>query len=131
MIIGIGTDIIDITRIERVINRFGDRFKNRVFTKKEILKCEARKLSANSYAKRYAAKEACSKALGTGFRKSVYWRDIEVINNKSGKPELFLHNGARKKKKKLLPQNSSGQIDLSITDEYPYAQATVIITSLD
>ena len=131
MIIGIGTDIIDITRIERVINRFGDRFKNRVFTKKEILKCEARKLSANSYAKRYAAKEACSKALGTGFRKSVYWRDIEVINNKFGKPELFLHNGARSMFEKLLPQNTSGQIDLSITDEYPYAQATVIITSLD
>ena len=131
MIIGIGTDIIDITRIERVINRFGDRFKNRVFTKKEILKCEARKLSANSYAKRYAAKEACSKALGTGFRKSVYWRDIEVINNKSGKPELFLHNGARSMLEKLIPQNTSGQIDLSITDEYPYAQATVIITSLD
>ena len=131
MIIGIGTDIIDITRIERVINRFGDRFKNRVFTKREILKCEARKLSANSYAKRYAAKEACSKALGTGFRKSVYWRDIEVINNKSGKPELFLHNGARSMFEKLLPQNTSGQIDLSITDEYPYAQATVIITSLD
>ena len=131
MIIGIGTDIIDITRIERVINRFGDRFKNRVFTKKEILKCEARKLSANSYAKRYAAKEACSKALGTGFRKSVYWRDIEVINNKSGKPELFLHNGARSMFEKLLPQNTSGQIDLSITDEYPYAHATVIITSLD
>ena len=131
MIIGIGTDIIDITRIERVINRFGDRFKNRVFTKTEILKCEARKLSANSYAKRYAAKEACSKALGTGFRKGVYWRDIEVINNKSGKPELFLHNGARSVFEKLLPQNTSGQIDLSITDEYPYAQATVIITSLD
>ena len=131
MIIGIGTDIIDITRIERVINRFGDRFKNRVFTKKEILKCEARKLSANSYAKRYAAKEACSKALGTGFRKSVYWREIEVIKNKSGKPELFLHNGARSMFEKLLPQNTSGQIDLSITDEYPYAQATVIITSLD
>ena len=131
MIIGIGTDIIDITRIERVINRFGDRFKNRVFTKKEILKCEARKLSANSYAKRYAAKEACSKALATGFRKSVYWRDIEVINNKSGKPELFLHNGARAIFEKLLPQNTIGQIDLSITDEYPYAQATVIITSLD
>ena len=131
MIIGIGTDIIDITRIERVINRFGDRFKNRVFTKKEILKCEARKLSANSYAKRYAAKEACSKALGTGFRKGVYWRDIEVINNKSGKPELFLHNGARAIFEKLLPQDTTGQIDLSITDEYPYAQATVIITSLD
>tara|TARA_B100000927_G_scaffold291720_1_gene296121 strand:+ start:2248 stop:2643 length:396 start_codon:yes stop_codon:yes gene_type:complete len=131
MIIGIGTDIIDITRIEMVINRFGDRFKNRVYTKKEILKCEARKLSANSYAKRYAAKEACSKALGTGFRKGVYWRDIEVINNKSGKPELFLHNGARSVFEKLLPQNTSGQIDLSITDEYPYAQATVIITSLD
>ena len=131
MIIGMGTDIIDITRIEKVINKFGDRFKNRVFTQREILKCEARKLSVNSYAKRYAAKEACSKALGTGFRNGVYWRDIEVINNKSGKPELFLHNGANLMLEKLLPQNTSSKIDLSITDEYPYAQATVIITSLD
>mgnify|MGYP001326474149 CR=1 FL=1 len=131
MIIGMGTDIIDITRIEKVINKFGDRFKNRVFTQREILKCEARKLSVNSYAKRYAAKEACSKALGTGFSNGVYWRDIEVINNKSGKPELFLHNGANLMLEKLLPQNTSSKIDLSITDEYPYAQATVIITSLD
>tara|TARA_B100001121_G_C18659581_1_gene608167 strand:- start:380 stop:775 length:396 start_codon:yes stop_codon:yes gene_type:complete len=131
MIIGMGTDIIDITRIEKVINKFGDRFKNRVFTQREILKCEARKLSVNSYAKRYAAKEACSKALGTGFSNGVYWRDIEVINNKSGKPELLLHNGANLMLEKLLPQNTSSKIDLSITDEYPYAQATVIITSLD
>ncbi len=131
MIIGIGTDIIDVTRIEKVINRFGDRFKKRVFTPKEILKCESRILSINSYAKRYAAKEACSKALGTGFRNSVYWRDIEIINNKSGKPELYLHNGAKVMLSRLLPKNVSGKIDLSITDEYPYAQATVIITSVD
>ena len=131
MIIGIGTDIIDITRIEKVINKFGDRFKKRVFTPKEIFKCEARKLSINSYAKRYAAKEACSKALGTGFSNSVYWKDIEVVNNKYGKPELFLHNGAKTMLENLLPKNTIGQIDLSITDEYPYAQATVIITCTD
>ena len=126
MIIGIGTDIIDITRIERVINRFGDRFKNRVFTKKEILKCEARKLSANSYAKRYAAKEACSKALGTGFRKSVYWRDIEVINNQYGKPSIKLH-GKAKVILKNINKNSNTQIEVSLSDEKKYAIANVTI----
>jgi len=130
-VIGLGSDLIDIRRIENTLSKFGDRFKKRIFTENEIKKCERRKESAACYAKRFAAKEAAAKALGTGFRKSVYWRDIEVINNKSGKPELFLHNGARAIFEKLLPQNTIGQIDLSITDEYPYAQATVIITSLD
>ena len=94
-----------------------------------VSKCESRALSANSYAKRYAAKEACSKALGTGFRKGVYWKDIEIINNRYGKPEIFLHNGAKKRLDSLTPQGAIGKVDLSITDEYPYAQATVIITS--
>ena len=128
MILGIGTDVIDIKRIESVINRYGNRFKKRVFTTKEIAKCESRSLSINSYAKRYAVKEACSKALGTGFRRGVYWRDIEIINNKSGKPELYLHNGALKILNNLTPPNCVTKIDVSITDEYPYAQAIVIIT---
>jgi len=128
MILGIGTDIIDIKRIESVIDRYGNRFKKRVFTTKEIAKCESRRLSINSYAKRYAVKEACSKALGTGFRRGVYWRDIEIINNKSGKPELYLHNGALKILNNLAPPNCTAKIDVSITDEYPYAHAIVIIT---
>ena len=118
MIIGHGIDLIDIRRVEKTINKFGNRFINRIFTKGEIIRSDNRNRRIESYAKRFAAKEACSKALGTGFRKGVYWRDIEVINNKSGKPELFLHNGARSVFEKLLPQNTSGQIDLSITDEY-------------
>ena len=128
MILGMGTDIIDIKRIESVIDRYGDRFKKRIFTTKEIAKCESRRLSVNSYAKRYAVKEACSKALGTGFRKGVYWRDIEIINSKSGKPELYLHNGALEILKNLTPPDCTSKIDVTITDEYPYAQAIVIIT---
>lgn len=129
MIIGIGTDIIDIKRIEKTIDRFKSRFKVRVFSDQEVARCEGRILSANSYAKRYAAKEACSKALGTGFRKGVYWKDIEILNNRYGKPEIFLHNGAKKRLDFLIPQGAIGKVDLSITDEYPYAQATVIITT--
>lgn len=128
MIVGMGIDIIDIKRIESVIDRYGNRFKNRVFTSKEIAKCESRRLSINSYAKRYAVKEACSKALGTGFRRGVYWRDIEIINSKSGKPELYLQNGALEILNNLIPPNCTSKIDVSITDEYPYAQAIVIIT---
>lgn len=129
MIIGIGTDIIDIKRIEKTIDRFKSRFKVRVFTDQEVARSESRILSTNSYAKRYAAKEACSKALGTGFRKGVYWKDIEILNNRYGKPEIFLHNGAKKRLDFLIPQGAIGKVDLSITDEYPYAQATVIITT--
>ncbi len=128
MIVGMGIDIIDIKRIESVIDRYGNRFKNRVFTSKEIAKCESRRLSINSYAKRYAVKEACSKALGTGFRRGVYWRDIEIINSKSGKPELYLQNGALEILNNLIPPNCTSKIDVSITDEFPYAQAIVIIT---
>ncbi|MDG2187455.1 MAG: holo-ACP synthase [Hyphomicrobiales bacterium] len=128
MIVGIGSDIIDILRIEKVLFRFNQRFKNRVFTDLEVIKCDGRRLSVNSYAKRYAAKEACSKALGTGFRKGVYWKDIEIRNNKDGKPEISLHNGAKKRLETLIPDGNIGKLDLSITDEYPYAQATVIIT---
>ena len=127
--IGIGTDILDIRRIEKTINRFGNRFKKRIFTQNEIKKCEARKLSANCYAKRYAAKEAASKALGTGFRKGVFWKDLEVSNLPSGQPTIIFHNGAKDYLTYLTPVKKEALINLTITDEYPYAQAIVIIES--
>ena len=129
MILGVGSDLANIERIQRTLDRFGTRFKNRVFTEVEQLKASSRKDVAGTYAKRWAAKEACSKALGTGFRKGVYWKDIKILNNRYGKPEIFLHNGAKKRLDFLIPQFAIGKVDLSITDEYPYAQATVIITT--
>ena len=125
--IGIGADIIDIRRIEKTINRFGNKFKKRIFTDKEINKCEGRKLSINCYAKRYAAKEAASKALGTGFRKGVFWRDLEVSNLPSGQPTIIFHGGAKKQLESISLANNKPNINLTITDEYPYAQAIVII----
>ena len=125
--IGIGADIIDIRRIEKTINRFGNKFKKRIFTDKEINKCEGRKLSINCYAKRYAAKEAASKALGTGFRKGVFWRDLEVSNLPSGQPTIIFHGGAKKQLESISLVNNKPNINLTITDEYPYAQAIVII----
>ncbi|MDC3172137.1 holo-ACP synthase [Pelagibacteraceae bacterium] len=125
--IGIGADIIDIRRIEKTINRFGNKFKKRIFTKEEINKCEGRKLSINCYAKRYAAKEAASKALGSGFRKGVFWRDLEVSNLPSGQPTIIFHGGAKKQLESISLVNNKPNINLTITDEYPYAQAIVII----
>ena len=125
--IGIGADIIDIRRIEKTINRFGNKFKKRIFTDKEINKCEGRKLSINCYAKRYAAKEAASKALGTGFRKGVFWRDLEVSNLPSGQPTIIFHGGAKKQLESISLPDNKPNINLTITDEYPYAQAIVII----
>tara|TARA_Y100000768_G_scaffold343279_1_gene288845 strand:+ start:1071 stop:1469 length:399 start_codon:yes stop_codon:yes gene_type:complete len=127
MIIGHGIDLIDIRRVEKTINKFGNRFINRIFTKGEIIRSENRNKRIESYAKRFAAKEACSKALGTGFRSGVYWRDIEVVNEKSGKPVLKLTGGAYKRLEKLIPNNNAYNISLSITDDYPWAQANVII----
>ena len=127
--IGIGTDILDIRRIEKTINRFGDRFKKRIFTENEIKKCEARKLSTNCYAKRYAAKEAASKALGTGFRKGVFWKDLEVCSLPSGQPTIIFHSGAKDHLDHLMPLKKEAIVNLTITDEYPYAQAIVIIES--
>ena len=125
--IGIGADIIDIRRIEKTINRFGNKFKKRIFTDEEMNKCERRKLSINCYAKRYAAKEAASKALGTGFRKGVFWRDLEVSNLPSGQPTIIFHGGAKKQLESISLVNNKPNINLTITDEYPYAQAIVII----
>ncbi len=130
MIIGIGNDLIDIRRIEKTLERFGDRFVQRCFTETERKKSDKRRLRAASYAKRYAAKEACSKALGTGFRKGVFWRDLGVVNLPGGKPTMELTNGARDRLDEILPDGMDAQIDLTITDEYPMAEATVIISAV-
>ena len=128
MIINIGTDIIDIRRIKKTINKYGDKFKNRCFHKSEILKSENRLKTAESYSKRYAAKEACAKALGTGLARGVFWKDIEVINNKYGKPYIKLHNRALKRVNKISKKNF--KIDVSLSDEKKYAIATVIISEI-
>ena len=127
MIVGHGIDLIDIRRVEKTINKFGNRFINRIFTKGEIIRSDNRNKRIESYAKRFAAKEACSKALGTGFRSGVYWRNREVVNEKSGKPILKLTGGAYKRLKKIIPNDNNYNISLSITDDYPWAQANVII----
>jgi holo-[acyl-carrier protein] synthase len=130
MIIGIGSDLTDIRRIEKTLERFGDRFIQRTFTEAEQKKSEGRRLRAPSYAKRFAAKEACAKALGTGLRQGVFWRDMGVVNQRSGKPTMALTGGALERLKKITPAGMRAQIDLSITDEYPLAQAFVIISAV-
>ena len=127
--IGLGSDILDIRRIEKTLLRFGDRFKKRIFTESEIEKCEKRKLSVECFAKRFAAKEAAAKALGTGFRKGVYWKDLEVINLPSGKPSMNFYGESKKRLNSLMPKNTIPNINLSITDEFPYAQAIVTISA--
>jgi holo-[acyl-carrier protein] synthase len=130
MILGIGSDLIDIRRIERTITRYGDRFLERVFTETERQRSDRRANRAASYAKRYAAKEACSKALGTGFRKGVYWRDLGVVNLPGGRPSLVLTGGALERLQALTPPGMAARIDLTLTDEPPMAQAMVIITAV-
>jgi holo-[acyl-carrier protein] synthase len=130
MILGVGSDLIDIRRIERTIERFGDKFLDRVFTETERRKSDKRLERAASYAKRYAAKEACSKALGTGFRKGVFWRDMGVENLRSGKPTIVLTGGAAARLAEMTPPGMIVQIDLTMTDEPPMAHALVIISAL-
>jgi len=130
MIIGIGNDLIDIQRIEKTLERFGERFINRLYTDIEQKKSERRMQRAASYAKRFAAKEACSKALGTGLRQGVFWRDMGVINLPSGKPTMQLTNGALARLEKITPEGMQAQIDLTITDDFPLAQAIVIISAV-
>ena len=130
MIIGMGSDLIDIRRIETSITRFGERFTNRCFTDIERARSDRRKNRAASYAKRFAAKEACSKALGTGLAQGVFWKDMGVVNLPSGKPTMRLTNGAAERLAKLLPAGHEAVIHLTITDEFPYAQAFVIIEAL-
>ena len=134
MIIGIGSDLVDIRRVEKVIERHGERFLGRIFTEAERARAERRSKSQRSYvatyAKRFAAKEACSKALGTGIRQGVWWRDMGVINLRGGKPSMALTGGALERLNKLIPAGHVAQIDLSITDEWPLAQAFVIISAV-
>jgi holo-[acyl-carrier protein] synthase len=130
MILGIGNDIIDIRRIERTLERYGRRFIERVFTPVEQKKSEGRRNRAASYAKRFAAKEACSKALGTGLRNGVFWRDLGVVNLPSGKPTLLLTGGAAARLRDMTPAGMRAQIDLTITDDFPQAQAIVIISAV-
>ena len=130
MIIGIGNDTIDIRRVEKVLERHGERFTTRIFTDLEVRKSERRRLRAASYAKRFAAKEACSKALGTGMRGGVFWRDMGVVNLPSGQPTMALTGGAAKRLAALVPPGHSPRIHVTITDDFPLAQALVIIEAL-
>lgn len=130
MIIGIGTDLADIRRIEKTLTRFGERFEKRVFTDVERAKSDKRRERAASYAKRWAAKEACSKALGTGLRMGVAWKEMGVVNLPSGKPTMQLTGGAAERMAKLIPDGHDAHIHVTITDDKPYAQAFVIIEAL-
>ncbi len=134
MIIGIGSDLIDIRRVAAVIERHGERFLDRIFTEAERAKAERRakneKMVVATYAKRFAAKEACSKALGTGIRRGVWWRDMGVVNLPSGRPTMQLTGGALARLQALMPAGFEARIDLSITDDWPLAQAFVIISAV-
>ncbi|MBN9577971.1 MAG: holo-ACP synthase [Alphaproteobacteria bacterium] len=130
MIIGLGSDLIDIRRIEKTMTRFGARFIGRIYTDVEQQKSDRRAQRAASYAKRFAAKEACSKALGTGLRRGVFWRDMGVVNQPGGKPGMRLTGGALKRLQEITPAGHVAQIDLTITDDFPLAQAIVIITAV-
>jgi holo-[acyl-carrier protein] synthase len=132
VIIGLGSDIMDIRRIERVIEKHGDRFLDRIFTPLERAKAERRteRIRAATYAKRFAAKEAASKALGTGFRAGVFWRDLGVVNLSSGQPTLRMTGGAAERLKAITPPGLLAHVALTMTDEYPYAQAQVIISAV-
>jgi holo-[acyl-carrier protein] synthase len=130
MILGIGSDLIDIRRIERVLESYGDRFITRIFTDEEQRRSERRANRAASYAKRYAAKEACAKALGTGFRAGVYWRDLGIVNLSSGRPTLVLAGGALKRLEAMTPAGMVADIHVSLTDEIPFASAFVLISAV-
>ena len=131
MIVGLGSDLIDIRRVEQTLERFGDRFVQRIFTEIEQAKSDRRKERAASYAKRFAAKEACSKALGTGFRQGVFWRDMGVANLPSGKPTMVLTGGALLRLESMMPDDHMPAIHLTITDDWPLAQAFVIIEAVN
>lgn len=130
MILGLGSDLVDIRRIEKVLARHGDRFIQRIFTPVEVAKAERRATRIDTYAKRFAAKEACSKALGTGFRNGVFFRDMGVVNLPSGRPTMKLTGGALKRLNEITPEGHEVRIDISLTDEYPLAQAIVIISAV-
>ena len=128
VILGTGLDMARIDRIERSLQRFGDRFTHRIFTEQERQYCRGKARSAECYAKRFAAKEACAKALGTGLRRGVFWRDMRVINQPGGRPELRLFGGAAERLDAMTPPGKRAEIHLSLTDDVPYAMAMVIIS---
>jgi holo-[acyl-carrier protein] synthase len=130
VILGLGNDLIDIRRIEKTIEKHGERFLDRVFTDIERAKSDRRAQRAASYAKRFAAKEACAKALGTGLNHGVFWRDMGVVNLPGGKPTMALTGGALKRLEKITPPGHHAQIDVTITDDFPLAQAIVIISAV-
>ena len=130
MIIGLGSDLTDIRRVEKTLERFGERFTNRIFTETEQRRSERKPDKAASYAKRFAAKEACSKALGTGFRRGVFWRDMGVANMPSGAPTMALTNGALKRLQEITPAGHRAVVHVTLTDDHPYAQAFVIIEAV-
>ncbi len=130
MIIGLGNDMVDIRRIEKTLERYGERFVQRIYTEIEQKKSDLRAQRAASYAKRFAAKEACSKALGTGFHCGVFWKDMGVVNEPSGRPTLQLTGGAKVQLDRITPAGHRAQILLTITDDYPYAQAIVMIEAV-
>jgi holo-[acyl-carrier protein] synthase len=129
MIIGIGADLTDIRRIEATLERFGERFTNRVFTEVERAKSDRRAARAASYAKRFAAKEAMSKALGSGIRMGVAWREMGVVNLPTGQPTMVLTGGAAERLQAMVPPGFTPRIDLTITDDHPYAQAFIVISA--
>lgn len=130
MIIGLGSDLTDIRRIEQTLERFGERFLERIFTETERARSERRAGRAGSYAKRFAAKEACAKALGTGMRRGVFWKDMGVVNARSGEPTMVLTGGAAARLAELTPAGHTSRLRLTLTDEHPYAQAFVIIEAV-
>jgi holo-[acyl-carrier protein] synthase len=130
MILGLGSDITDVRRVAKVMERHGERFLARVFTDIERAKADRRKNRAETYAKRFAAKEACAKALGTGIRSGVWWRDMGVVNMPSGRPTMLLTGGAKKRLDALTPRGHRAQIDITITDEGPMAVAFVVISAV-
>jgi holo-[acyl-carrier protein] synthase len=130
LIVGIGSDLSDIRRVAETLERFGDRFTNRIFTEIERTRSERKPDRAASYAKRFAAKEACSKALGTGLKAGVFWRDMGVVNMRSGQPTMALTGGAAKRLEAIIPAGHKAVIHVSLTDDHPYAQAFVIIEAV-
>ena len=130
MIIGIGSDLIDIRRVSATLDRFGERFIERVFTTIERDRSERRRMRAASYAKRFAAKEACAKALGTGLARGVFWRDMGVVNMRGGKPTMALTGGAAERLEQMTPKGHRALIHVTITDDHPLAQAFVIIEAV-
>ncbi len=130
MILGIGTDLVNINRIRKVLNRFGDRFEHRVFSELEIQRSRKKFDPASSYAKRWAAKEACSKALGIGLRMGISWKEMHIVNLRSGKPELIIAGKAKGFLESMTPKGYSPKINVSLTDDYPWAKAIVIIEGI-